>query len=568
MTDETQQPAADVTMPADQPGALTDELGAGEELIRPHAAGTRGITLVPGSSFHTGKFGRLFRNLPRFDVPESLIDQLAEVMVEPDEPISLEVPADVPAAPTDNWAGGLPAPSDGQEPLAKTPLDNPNIPAGYTYLGQFLDHDITFDPTSSLTRLNDPDSLHDFRTPRLDLDSVYGRGPDDQPYLYDQSPSRRGFLAVDKRDHVTDLPRVNERQALKRAGKVDHRVALVGDPRNDENILVAQMHLTFIHFHNRVLEDLHDGKHVDHLQSTSATDRFAEAQRIVRWHYQYLVLTDFLTRTVGEPMRQAVLPPVQDVTGPMGGALPQTVKLQFYTPHGGHAFMPIEFSVAAYRFGHSQIRPRYRLNTLVRDVAIFMTPPTLENELQHLGGHREFPSFWQIEWRRFFNMNEVAGADPSVTPDDLQFTRKIDTRIAGPLSSLPADIVTVTPSLTKRNLLRGKMLSLPSGQDVARRMGTQVLSASDLGLPGTVTPLWPYILAEATHEAEGKHLGPVGGRIVAEVLAGLVVADSTSYLNVEAGWKPFLGTTAGRFTMPDLLGYTGFGLATVDNTTV
>lgn len=198
--------ADDLQVPIDQPGSVAGtRLQPGDEAIRIHASGTRGISVLPASSFHQGKFGRLFRNLPGYDVPGSRIDGIAALMIEDEESSPPEAPP--PPAPQPGWAGGA-SPEVPAGPVASE-LDNPRIPAGYTYLGQFLDHDITFDPASSLTKRNDPDSLHNFRTPRLDLDSVYGRGPDDQPYLYNQAPGRRGFLAVDKREHVIDLPRVN-----------------------------------------------------------------------------------------------------------------------------------------------------------------------------------------------------------------------------------------------------------------------------------------------------------------------------------------------------------------------
>lgn len=557
MTEPTQTAALGaLEAPSDQPGSVTGAgLDPGRQPIRSHASGTRGITLLPTSSFHTGKFGRMFRNLPGYNPPNDVLRAIADAMVEPDPEEGEETEPESPVAPTSGWAGGAAAPAEGQpdEHPPDPDLDNAAIPAGYTYLGQFLDHDVTFDPASSLSRRADPDSLHDFRTPRLDLDSVYGRGLSDQPYLYDQRAGREGFLAVDQHDGLLDLPRVNDRQAATAEGRVPYRAALIGDPRNDENILVAQMHVTFIMFHNRLLEELVGGGWAEHLQSNAAVDRFAEAQRIVRWHYQYLILTDFLCRTVGEELRNQV---VSRRPSPLGGADVQAVTTEFYNPHDGDPFMPVEFSVAAYRFGHSQIRRRYRLNTVVRDVEIFVETPSDANQLKHLGGHRAFPPFWQIEWSRFF---PVAGSDEN----RVQSSRRLDTKLARPLANLPGDIATTKRSLAERNLLRGKMLGLPSGQAVARRMGAQVLSPDDLELPGHATPLWAYVLGEADRLGGGAHLGPVGGRIVAEVLAGLVRHDPFSFLRVEPGWIPFLGPRPGTFEMKDLLSYVGFGLTDV-----
>lgn len=475
---------------------------------------------MPGSSFHEGRFGRMFR-------------------LEPHEP-------------TDRELGELAERLIGGE--AET-SQNPDIPSGYTYLGQFLDHDITFDPVSSLTRRNDPDALHDFRTPRFDLDSVYGSGPHDQPYLYDQRPGRHGRFALDEHDGLVDLPRVHDRQAVRdgrdaadpeRAEPL--RTALVGDPRNDENLLVSQLHLTMLHFHNKVLDDLEAGMHEEALLDPSPEARFDEAARIVRWHYQWLVLHDYLPRTCGAQTMGSIL------TRSQRGL---AVESRAYRPHDGNAFMPVEFSGAAYRFGHSQVRSKYQLNSVIGAggpspaLDVFRPRPNSANQLEHLGGHRELPRFWQVEWRFFFDLDASAPPQPS---------RLIDTELVPDLAELPPDVATGMVSLAARNLFRGRALGLPSGQRIACAMGEEVLTPRDLDHPGRATPLWYYVLAEAEKVNGGRHLGPVGGRIVGEVMAGLVAHDRQSFLAQEPSWQPFLGTETGRFDMPDLLRYTGFGL--------
>ena len=205
---------------------------------------------VPHSSIRDQRFGRMFRYLPAADFPEAALVALADTISqgEFDERIGDGVEVDTPL--------------DQAEPED----ENPAIPAGYTYLGQFIDHDITFDPMSSLDRFNDPDALQDFRTPRLDLDSVYGSGPDDQPFLY-ESDGKHLLVGDDKdfdpRAARPDLPR----------NTANPRRALIGDKRNDENLIVSQLHATMLRFHNRVLD-------------TEADGDFALAQQIVRWHYQ------------------------------------------------------------------------------------------------------------------------------------------------------------------------------------------------------------------------------------------------------------------------------------------
>jgi len=413
--------------------------------------------------------------------------------------------------------------------------DNPKIPAGYTYLGQFIDHDLTFDPASSLERTNDPDALTNFRSPRFDLDSIYGRGPADDPFLYDLDSGREKMLIGTRTDDPSD-----PRDDLQRNRQ---ETALIGDPRNDENTFIGQLQLTMLKFHNKVV----DAVKADHsLKHGSETD-FEAAQRIVRWHYQWLVVHDFLRRTVGEETFAEVF----DESGP----LPK-VHRDFYK-WSVDPYMPVEFSVAAYRFGHSQIRGRYSLNSLVQGLATFLPTSTHDpaTRLEHFGGFRELPPFWTIEWPRFF---EVDGPGA----DELQATRRIDTKMANPLAALPPEIGGNRPSLIDRNLTRGARLLLPSGQDVACHMGASVLSDDELGLPGQgPAPLWYYILKEAELRADGEHLGWVGGRIVAEVFLGLMEKDPSSYLRNQPTWQPFLPSAAqGEFTMPDLISFTGHGL--------
>ncbi|HEX2312089.1 MAG TPA: peroxidase family protein [Thermomonospora sp.] len=478
-----------------------DRLGQPAMPERTHGYVVRGMARVPQSRSYEGRFGRMFRRLPPFLPTDAQIDALAEAMVEHD-------------------GGG----------------DNPDIPAGYTYLGQFVDHDLTFDPASSLERQNDPDALTNFRTPRFDLDCVYGSGPADQPYLYDRRREGGPFLLVGEHDDELDLPRNGQ------------GTALIGDPRNDENVFVSQLHLTMLLFHNKVMEQLRE------FPEAGGAD-FAAAQRTVRWHYQWMVVHDFLRRIVGEQTFGEVLKREPKMPG---GRPAERVELRFFSWRV-RPFIPVEFSAAAYRFGHSMVRARYLLNSTVPDLPIFTSEPVEKDPRSHFGGFRILPPLWQVEWCRFFSVNGQ-GDGP------LQPARLIDTRVAPPLHALPPEVAPGMSSLIRRNLTRGARLGLPSGQDVAAAMGAEPLTPEELGLPDRrPVPLWYYVLREAEVRAGGHHLGPVGGRIVAEVFLGLMAADPAAYLSVDPTWTPFLPAVArGDFTMADLIAFTGFGLKVIE----
>ena len=498
---------------------------ANDTVRRFHGAqDVRGIERVPRSPLYEGRFGRMFRSLDPLLPDEEDLKRLAAMMREP-----------VPNRPED---------------------DNPDIPAGFTYFGQFVDHDVTFDPTSKLQRQNDPDALRNFRTPRFDLDSVYGVGPADSPFLYRDDGVR--FLINKNQWQEDDLPRNT-------AEGSEPRRALIGDPRNDENIIVAQLHLAILKYHNKVV-DILEGE-----RKLSGDDLFDEARRVTRWHYQWAVVHDFVGRLIGDGVLNDILQVSSRnfiVSGGGGGQTVRktTVKVarQFFQ-WKNQPFMPVEFSAAAYRFGHSQIRPTYQLNGGTPEIPIF-SPSGTPSGAEDLRGFRARPvQGWVIEWRRFFEFPETGAA--------LQRTRKINTQLAEGLMSLPDSVDRRRRSLAELNLLRGKALGLPSGQAVGKAMGLTgdlILAPEQLGLEadltakfGQHTPLWFYILKEAEALCAGKRLGPVGGRIVGEVLIGLLEGDPFSYLSMQPEWQPEVkygacevdGQTV--FTVADLLRFAG-----------
>lgn len=459
---------------------------------RRHRITSRGQMSVPENTRRAGRFGRMFENLPSFAPDDTTIAKFVARMGEGDN-------------------------ADGDA------LDNDAIPAGYTYFGQFVDHDLTFDPASDLQRQNDPAALASFRTPVLDLDSVYGLGPDDQPYLIDTADPAKLRIGQGLGQGEPDLPRLGN-------------TAVIGDPRNDENVLVGQIHLAFMQLHNRFVDAIREGTHGVreaiwiHYERLPADKRdravYREAQRLTRWHYQWAVLFDFLPRICGPETIERYLQ--------ADGEGHRIAELELLDPKEG--FIPVEWSVAAYRFGHSMVRPAYHLNPAIRDHTVFPNP--LAETDRHLAGGRPLPNQFTLDWRLFLNQHD-SDLDP-------QPSRLIDTQLAPTLSHLPRDESEpdFMAVLAERNLRRGAALGLPSGQAVARRLRLQPLTNAELGVTdaGPDAPLWFYILREAEQSTGGAHLGPVGATIVAETILTFAAGDPFCYLNVDPTWAPILDT--------------------------
>ena len=420
--------------------------------------------------------------------------------------------------------------------------DNPNMTAGATFLGQFLDHDITLDLRSPLAGTANPGATKNSRTPAFDLDSVYGGGPDQSPELYDLSSGDikmrveaiPGSEAVSRNGVVRfDLPRDTDNKAI------------ISDARNDEHLILSQFHLAMLRFHNAVVDHLRaDASHA----SDSAAEIFSQAQRLVRWHYQWIIVHEFLPLTIGQELATDILVNGQN----------------FYKPVG-RPKLPVEFTVAAYRFGHSQVRPSYRANfgpnagpQLFLFVFDDSQDPTIADPNDLRGAKRAPRRF--IDWQTFFNFQ-----DGTVRPSKI-IDAKLSTILfalpgaKAPAPGLPSDGV---QSLASRNLMRHLTFGLPSGQAVAQAMGVPVLTPEQLsdlvpyGLE-TSTPLWFYVLKEAEIEQSGRRLGSVGGRIVGEVFVGLLKNDPSSYLAAQPNWTPALPAAApSDFRVTDLLRFAG-----------
>lgn len=482
-----------------------------------HGSPLRGLHEAASDPAHEGRFGRMFKNLPvasyggtDAENRENLA-KLGKMMEADPDPAK-----------------------DGAD------AEESAIPALNTYFGQFIDHDLTLGPEGVFQKIKDPKALIDFRTPAFDLDCVYGRGPGDQPYLFDGDKMLLGARLDGGSGAAWDLPRNSAVPAR----------ALIGDPRNDENTIVSQLQGLFLRFHNRLVDQ---------------GMNFEQAQKATQRHYQYVILNDFLPQIVDSKVLDGLKTNEQF----------DSSKIKFYDWNRGKGhfpYMPIEFATAAYRFGHSMIRPGYRLNDGILLPIFDVNGPAFD-----LRGKQAMYADRGIDWGRFIatDTRPYDGAPGSAEQKRrLQYAYKIDSSLVNPLAHLPENVAgDPPPSLATRNLLRSLAFRLPSGQSVARKMGLtpmvddKIIIGKATGDPqDTQTPilqispifkdncpLWTYILVEAAaHPASVSvmgapnnlvstpRLGPVGGQIVAEVFLGLMFADPTSLLGSDQGrsWKP------------------------------
>ena len=415
--------------------------------------------------------------------------------------------------------------------------------AGYTFFAQFIDHDITLDTTTDLKGSPEKkvESLPNLRSPSLDLDCVYGFGPEASPHLYE--PSAPGRLMVGNSTNRNDLAR-NE------AGQ-----AQIGDPRNDENLFVSQLQLLFHRFHNRVL---------DGLVGEGSGERFEEAQTKVRHHYQYLVVHDFLRRVCHPKIFKFAL----DRLGSK-----KKYPIFYKTDAHGKLPMPVEFSVAAYRFGHTLVRSRYAANGKYPDIDLF------EEDFGTLG-FSAVPKELTVDWRFLLPVEAPECFHPVSS-------KRFDALLADELIRMPDPVVgrradADERSLAFRNLRRGHVLGLPDGQSVAEALnkgGYPILANFDLKFSAIQgwnsldkrfgdngqgrkrieksTPLFFYIMREADLAGKGEHLGPVGSAILLEVFLGILSNCKTSFLNPSSKFKldQCIAPNAPNFELADIVRY-------------
>lgn len=410
----------------------------------------------------------------------------------------------------------------GESMTAKSSSATGNIPAAFTYFGQFVDHDITMTqtPEVDLSQTSLPifsrnqivDLFSNGRTGGLDLDSLYD---DPAPRLEGKmvlgKTTRALFGSIRAEDRFHDLPR----RPMIRDPKTDQEIAedreaLIGDMRNDENLLIAQLHVAFLRAHNALID-----------RGLS----FSEARIGLRRRYQAAILGDYLPR-ICDPAR-----------------LERVLRGEFLQPNmrtgDGKLNLPLEFSTAAFRFGHAMVRQEYSHNKTFdpTDFRKLFTTTAMSGDLSENPGqsrlHPTLPDSWIIEWARFFPGERFQNP-----------ARKIDTVLAPELANLKDHqgntIKGIMRLLATRNLLRGYIHRLPTGQAIAQALDIEPLCGQALldSLPDPVaevmsaiglenrTPLWAYILTEAGSSLDGypdgAHLGPVGSHIVATTLWNLI----------------------------------------------
>jgi hypothetical protein len=381
------------------------------------------------------------------------------------------------------------------------------VPAGWPVFGQYIAHDTTAD-RSPVTHHDDEELLRNVRSARLDLECLYGDGAVASPYLYSRRDPAKLLVGINDRGELADLPRNRE------------GTALAGDPRQDVHTLISQMQVAMILAHNRLVDRLRD-------DGVPESELFDEARTALTWHYQWVVLHDFLPATIGAERTERLL-----AEGP-----------RFFA-RDGHVAIPLEFADAAYRYGHCQMLHRYRVQPGGPLLTLF--PDLL--------GFRPVPAERAVDWRMLF---DIPGEVPA------QRARPIDGRLPPSLMHLPVDVTGALEdhdqeSLAVRDLLRGLATALPSGEAVAQRIGERPLTPEETALPASgwpgETPLWYYVLKEAEAREDGERLGPVGSLIVGEVLLGIIDGDPRSYRCAAPDWRPTLpARVPDRFALADLL---------------
>lgn len=427
------------------------------------------------------------------------------------------------------------------DPVKRGPLDGSSLPAGLTYLGQFIDHDLTLEQASTLTNPVipvDPTTLPNTRTSWFDLDNVYG--------LNNEFLNAQGLFDIGKNSNgEDDLPR-----------DPVTGIAIIADARDEENLIISQIQLLFLKFHNKVFGELQLAN-----PNLPISDLVTQAKQIVTLHYQYIVVNDFLKFMCGKFYSRLFDANGQPII---------SQEIQAISPS-----LSIEFSGAVYRFGHSLVRDAYYLNTNFDIFPIFSSDlPSPLVTIPDLRGFKPLPPNQTIDWSMFFPIPNSKG---------FQVTEHMDPFMTEALYKLPFSVTSEPPPiLPLRNLMRGQLYGLPSGQDLARAFGIpeeEVLSASkgnlvfqSLNTPlvtqtdlahlttvfGEQTPLFYYTLKDSHVNGNGVHLGSLPSKLIGETFLNLLTVSPTSYISL--GWTPTVGkygcVIANKYGMTELISYT------------
>jgi hypothetical protein len=413
--------------------------------------------------------------------------------------------------------------------------------SGYLYWGQFIDHDLTLDLTP-LARAGSipPENRINHRSPFFDLDSLYGDGPVNTAFLYDLTdpatgktlpPGNERFLLgeTEPSKKLLDLPR----------SKIGR--PLLVDSRNEENLIVAQFHTLLLRFHNQVMDALDKPNPPD--VGLLGAPKFVQARRLVTWHYQYFVWHEWLDQFL-DP----------DIIAEVRANYPRGDP-----PGGQDFFIPIEFAVAAFRFGHSMVRSDYNISIRPDHIPFSLSLSELLSR-NSMGNPplRVLEDNYLIDWKLFFpDMGKNVGHRNVMHALDILIAEDLH-HLPGPVPIDTGPSPRLIQSLPAMTLLRGQRSGLPSGQHIADALGETRLTddeilqqepkdwdpkLKDFLLQRNFvkdTPLWFYILQEAAVVSTSPRilLGPVGSRIVAEVLVGALAADPNSIFNAGRGWTP------------------------------
>jgi len=398
--------------------------------------------------------------------------------------------------------------------------DGAGMPQGYTYLGQFLAHDI-----ASRDRPGSPASK---RSWKLDLDSVYGGGAElDHFGRFIYCPESPSFASDLLRDPQTKIARIPEF-------------------RNDEHPIISHLHLTIQLFHNEALRRIQISAKGGGL---SASQQFAMAKKYVTATVQRIYAEDYLAKCSDSIIHSMF----------------KEGSLNVFEIPASETDLPFEISHATLRFGHSQVRANYLLNG--REEHTELLDLFLLSGLFGRNAYKGIPKNKAIDWRRFFPWE---GNDCGIESD---LGQRINPKVVKPMSEL---LEAPIPDIVVRNIEAGARVDLPSGQVIATRLQAMgidkrispLLKAQERnqdqerllrnsGLWDS-TPLWLFILIEAANADDGKHLGPLGSVFLCETIRNAINVpdryDSVQLTCTRAFELPQIATFVQlvKFTEPDI----------------